>query len=85
MDNIYIPREHMLSKYNEVLPDGTYVHKTENKQIHYFTMITARSTMVGCSASRLSMASTIAIRYSCVRKQGFIDTAGGTSYTSPER
>ena len=85
LENVRIPRSHMLCKYVRVTPEGKYeqVLKVDSK-IHYFTMMSTRAMMVGVSGARLAQAATISIRYSAVRQQGFIDNKAGVSYTTPE-
>ncbi|CAI9562387.1 unnamed protein product [Staurois parvus] len=46
MRNIRIPKENMLSRFSEVLPDGSYVKRGSDK-INYFTMIAIRVAMIG--------------------------------------
>lgn len=76
LENVRIPREFMLSKYQEVSPDGQYIKssKKTNDKLHYATMMFTRGGMVKSSGGYLARAVTIAIRYSCVRTQGFVDT-----------
>ncbi|XP_035658832.1 peroxisomal acyl-coenzyme A oxidase 1-like isoform X2 [Branchiostoma floridae] len=66
--NVRIPRENMLMKHSKVAPDGTYV-KPPSSKLAYGTMVFVRATIVNDSAMALSIATTIAIRYSCVRRQ----------------
>ncbi|EDV23614.1 uncharacterized protein TRIADDRAFT_28074 [Trichoplax adhaerens] len=68
MDNVRIPRENMLMRHAQVYPDGTY-RKPANSKLVYGTMVLLRATVVSESATNLSKAATIAIRYSCVRRQ----------------
>ena len=67
-DHVRIPRENMLMRYSQVLPDGTYVHPKSDK-LSYGTMVMVRSALVYSSFDWLSRAVTIAIRYSVVRRQ----------------
>ncbi|XP_021931442.1 probable peroxisomal acyl-coenzyme A oxidase 1 isoform X2 [Zootermopsis nevadensis] len=67
-ENVRIPREHMLMKYSKVLEDGSYVRSPSNR-LTYGTMIFVRVVMLQHSAFYLAKASTIAIRYSAVRRQ----------------
>ncbi len=85
IQNVRIPRENMLAKYNRITKDGKLeaVQKVDLK-VTYFTMISTRVTMIIVSAARLAQASTIAIRYSAVRTQGFVDNSQGVSYNSRE-
>ena len=76
LENVIIPRTNMLTKYKTVNSEGKYVDlvKSDSK-VHYTTMMTARANMVSTSAARLAQCSTIAIRYSAVRAQGFVDNS----------
>lgn len=71
-----IPREHMFCKRQEVTPEGKYVKHSKGKgssKAHYATMLQARAGMIAISGGKLAIASTIATRYSCVRRQGFME------------
>ncbi|XP_017948522.1 peroxisomal acyl-coenzyme A oxidase 2 isoform X1 [Xenopus tropicalis] len=69
MRNICVPKENMLSRYSEVLPDGTYVKRGSDK-INYFTMVAVRVSMLRAEVlEALMKACTISIRYSAVRRQ----------------
>jgi len=46
--------------------------------------MSTRAMMVNTAGARLCQASTIAIRYSCVRQQGFVDSKAKVSYKTPE-
>ena len=75
-----------MEKRQHVEPDGTYVKhgkpdaSAASQRGHYLTMMSARIALVGGAAGALGRASTIAIRYSLVRRQGFkatTDTSQG--------
>ncbi|XP_073430220.1 peroxisomal acyl-coenzyme A oxidase 2-like isoform X2 [Dendrobates tinctorius] len=69
MRNIRVPRENMLSRYSQVLPDGSYVKRGSDK-INYFTMIAVRVGMLREEVlMALTKACTISVRYSAVRRQ----------------
>ncbi|XP_061474753.1 peroxisomal acyl-coenzyme A oxidase 2 [Rhineura floridana] len=69
LENVRVPRENMLAKFSQVLPDGQYVKKGSEK-INYLTMIVVRVSMVQNEVVlTLMKACTIAIRYSVVRRQ----------------
>ncbi|KAM3914896.1 peroxisomal acyl-coenzyme A oxidase 2 [Leptodactylus fuscus] len=69
MRNIRIPRENMLSRYSQVLPDGSYV-KSGSEKINYFTMIAVRVSLLRVEVlEALMKACTISVRYSAVRRQ----------------
>jgi len=84
LENVRIPRTHMLSKYRTVNAEGKYVDVIKaDAKVHYTTMMTTRANMVSTAASRLMQASTVSIRYSCVREQGFVDNSD-PSYKAKE-
>uniref|UniRef100_A0A8D0GEF7 Acyl-coenzyme A oxidase n=1 Tax=Sphenodon punctatus TaxID=8508 RepID=A0A8D0GEF7_SPHPU len=69
LHNVRIPRENMLGKFSQVLPDGSYV-KQGSEKINYLTMIVFRVTMLAKEVlPALMKACTIAIRYAVVRRQ----------------
>ena len=85
LDNVRIPREYMLNKFKNVTPDGKYESSKDiDPRVVYMTMIATRAMMVMTAGARLAQASTIATRYSLVRRQGFKDTGKGVSYKSEE-
>lgn len=55
----------------QVLADGTYV-KPKHAKVGYATMVHVRAHMVTHQGQFIAYATTIAIRYSVVRKQGEI-------------
>jgi len=88
MQNVRIPREFLLARFQHVTPDGKYVksaEKEKNAKLVYTTMIFTRGGMVRSSGGYLARAATIATRYSLVRKQGFVESKRGSSYKAPER
>jgi len=93
LQNVRVPRQHLMSKRQHVEADGTYVkHISPDKKgsalasrASYVTMMQARAGMISLAAGRLSIAATIAVRYSCVRHQGFTDTKEGQSFQASER
>ncbi|XP_078517631.1 peroxisomal acyl-coenzyme A oxidase 2 [Lissotriton helveticus] len=67
--DVHVPKENMLSKYSQVLPDGSYM-KLGSEKINYFTMIIVRVGMLTNEVTpSLVKACIIAIRYSIVRHQ----------------
>ncbi len=85
LDNVRIPREYLLSKFHAVNPEGKYVTVLKaDPQVHYTTMMSTRAMMVNTAGARLCQASTIAIRYSCVRQQGFTNNKSNVSYKTQE-
>ena len=86
LENIRVPRDNLLSKYKRVSREGKYeVVANTDPKVHYTTMIQTRAMMCNTSAGRLAQASTIAVRYSNVRVQGFVDTNPGVSYQTQEK
>ncbi|XP_055536880.1 probable peroxisomal acyl-coenzyme A oxidase 1 [Wyeomyia smithii] len=71
-DNYRIPRTNMLMKNAQLLRDGTYV-KPASSVLAYGTMVFVRVIIVKGMAYDLSKAATIAVRYSCVRRQSCIN------------
>ncbi|XP_070533127.1 peroxisomal acyl-coenzyme A oxidase 1-like [Ptychodera flava] len=67
-DSVRIPRENLLSKYSKIDPDGIYHPPISDKMV-YAGMVVNRVNMVATAAGYLSSGCTIAIRYSCVRRQ----------------
>ena len=85
LHNVRIPRVNLLMKYRQVTPEGEFIDTlAQNSKVIYSTMMSTRASMVGTAGSRLAQAATIAVRYSCVRQQGFTSTASGISYKSEE-
>ncbi|XP_062978164.1 peroxisomal acyl-coenzyme A oxidase 2 isoform X2 [Elgaria multicarinata webbii] len=69
LKNVRVPRENMLAKFSQVLPDGQYVKQGAEK-INYLTMIVVRVAILRDEiVPALMKACTIAIRYSVVRRQ----------------
>lgn len=69
LDNVRVPRENMLSRFAQVDADGTY-RPPKNDKVAYGAMVHVRALMIADQALGLARACTIAIRYSCVRRQG---------------
>ncbi|KAM4720848.1 peroxisomal acyl-coenzyme A oxidase 2 [Rhinophrynus dorsalis] len=69
MNNVRIPKENMLSRFSEVMYNGSYLKRGSDK-INYFTMIAVRVSMLrGEVLESLMKACVISIRYSAVRRQ----------------
>eukprot|EP00929_Paragymnodinium_shiwhaense_P121053 TRINITY_DN93170_c0_g1_i1.p1 TRINITY_DN93170_c0_g1~~TRINITY_DN93170_c0_g1_i1.p1 ORF type:complete len:697 (-),score=185.83 TRINITY_DN93170_c0_g1_i1:363-2453(-) len=72
---VRIPRWNMFAKYQQVSRDGTYTAPPRQlSKFRYISMMQIRMFIVGWSFRDLARAATIAVRYSCVRRQGFKDT-----------
>ncbi|KAL1404043.1 hypothetical protein pipiens_019092 [Culex pipiens pipiens] len=70
--NFRIPRSNMLMKNAKLLRDGTY-QKPISSVLNYGTMVFVRVIITRNMAQLLAKAATIAVRYSCVRRQSVID------------
>ncbi|XP_063283628.1 peroxisomal acyl-coenzyme A oxidase 2-like [Pelobates fuscus] len=69
MRNIHIPKENMLSRYSEVLSDGSYVKRGSDKT-NYFIMVAMRVVILTNDVMpSLMKACIISVRYSAVRRQ----------------
>lgn len=75
-DNVRIPRENMLMRHSQILPDGTYI-APKNDRLMYGGMTALRAGIVAMVSRKLSMAVTIAVRYSAVRRQSEIQAGAG--------
>ena len=68
--NVRIPRENMLMKYSKLNKKGEFL-KPANEKIAYATMMLIRTILLNECSQYLSMAHTIAVRYSIFRTQFF--------------
>ncbi|XP_037655126.1 peroxisomal acyl-coenzyme A oxidase 2 [Choloepus didactylus] len=69
LDHVRVPRENMLSRFAQVLPDGTYT-KLGVEQSNYLSMVVVRvDLLLGEIIPLLQKACVIATRYSVVRHQ----------------
>jgi flavocytochrome c len=87
LTNVRIPRQFMFMRFFQVTPEGVYVKSEltkKNAKLAYATMTFTRGSMVKTAGGFLARACTIAIRYSCVRRQGFTTSKRDISYKSPE-
>ncbi|CAD7698591.1 unnamed protein product [Ostreobium quekettii] len=70
LEYVRIPREAMLMRFAKITPEGDYVPPPPaNAKASYATMMYVRSTIVQDAGKFLSMAVTIATRYTSVRRQ----------------
>ncbi|KAK2505462.1 hypothetical protein MC885_017698 [Smutsia gigantea] len=68
LDHVRIPRENMLSRFAQVLPDGTYI-QLGTAQSNYLSMVVVRvELLLGEIVPLLKKACVIATRYSVVRR-----------------
>lgn len=69
LDHVRVPRENMLSRFAQVLPDGTYI-KLGTAQSNYLGMVVTRVRVLLTSIlPLLQKACVIAVRYSAIRRQ----------------
>lgn len=73
MNQVRIPRDHMLMRNGQVTEDGTFIKGAPNVLL-YGTMTRLRVSLVNDMSSFLAKAATIAIRYSAVRRQSQINS-----------
>ncbi|XP_068940340.1 peroxisomal acyl-coenzyme A oxidase 2 [Petaurus breviceps papuanus] len=72
LDHVRIPRENMLSRFSQVLPDGTYVNQG-TPQSNYLGMTVIRVQLLADEfIPALTKACVIATRYSVIRRQSKI-------------
>ena len=75
-DHVTIPRRNMAMRFVEVDEQGKYRKKRVSaaaSKVAYITMMQVRAMLVQGSATALAVGTTINIRYSAVRKQGFAE------------
>ncbi len=81
-DHVKIPRRNMPMRFAFVDQNGKYTKRVVTdvmSKITYITMMQVRAWLVSESSDYLRMGTTIAIRYSAVRKQGFKDEKSGSN------
>ena len=81
LQDVPIPRTWMMMKNQHVTADGRYVKSERAKselgaKMMYSTMLTIRAGLVMSAGYKLMQGVTVVTRYSAVRQQGFVDTAG---------
>ncbi len=67
-NKLRIPRTNMLMQFARVTADGKF-ERLGNELLMYAAMLLMRGTLSLVGSFYLSMSTTIAIRYSCVRRQ----------------
>ncbi|XP_059965478.1 peroxisomal acyl-coenzyme A oxidase 2 isoform X2 [Mesoplodon densirostris] len=69
LDHVRVPRENMLSRFAQVLPDGTYI-KLGTAKSNYLSMVVVRVDILSNEViPLLQKACVIAVRYSVIRHQ----------------
>lgn len=76
LKSVRIPRDHMLMKNAQVEADGSFIEPKSDK-LTYGTMVFVRVVVIDMVAFNVGRAATIAIRYSCVRRQSEIEKGSG--------
>ncbi len=71
-NQVRIPYENMLMKNAKLTLEGEYI-KPKSEKLNYGTMVFIRVQIISTSAACISLASTIATRYSMVRRQSPIN------------
>jgi acyl-CoA oxidase len=89
LNSVRIPREMMFGRHSHVSKEGKYVKaqkkgNEDDSKLHYATMMFTRGSMTRQAGAYLAQACTIATRYNCIRRQGFIDTSRNISYKTEE-
>ena len=67
-NHLKIPRNNMLMRFSHVTVDGKF-EKTGNEHVMYAVMLIMRGVLCMFGSLLLTISTTIAIRYSCVRRQ----------------
>ncbi|XP_053456297.1 peroxisomal acyl-coenzyme A oxidase 2 isoform X2 [Nycticebus coucang] len=76
LDHVRVPRENMLSRFTQVLPDGTYI-KLGTAKSNYLAMVVTRvKLLLGEILPLMKKACVIAIRYSVIRRQSKLRPSG---------
>ncbi|EDV23736.1 uncharacterized protein TRIADDRAFT_57233 [Trichoplax adhaerens] len=90
-DHVRIPREHLLNKYADVLPNGSYVTDILKDSTRFNIMLAAligtRLAVANHSTACMSVGLTIAIRYAHRQVASLVDdhqTSGGSIATNRE-
>ncbi|KAI9226582.1 MAG: acyl-CoA dehydrogenase/oxidase [Piptocephalis tieghemiana] len=68
-DKVRIPHDHMLARYAAVNPDTGAYSKPPSSKLAYGTMVLIRANIVRSMGFYLARATTIATRYSAIRRQ----------------
>ncbi|CAE8623890.1 unnamed protein product [Polarella glacialis] len=71
--HVRVPRFNLFARAQQLTPDGKYIKPASKalSKFKYISMMQIRVEFVSASYDFLAKAATIAIRYSCVRKQGY--------------
>lgn len=69
--NVRVPRTNLAMKHAQLTATGEYISAPNRKKASYSSMTAVRAAIVSSAGLSNSMACTIAIRYSAVRKQGY--------------
>mmetsp|Transcript_56777 Transcript_56777/g.182387 ORF Transcript_56777/g.182387 Transcript_56777/m.182387 type:complete len:706 (+) Transcript_56777:25-2142(+) len=84
-----IPRTSLLGRYQHVTRQGEYVKaaaaEASGVPTHYSSMLLTRASWVQLAGGQLAKACTIAVRYSAVRRQGFLEASESPGPAEAER
>lgn len=84
-NHVRVPRFNMFSKNARVTKEGEFIPAPPKlSKFGYIGMMTIRSSMVAMAGNALATAATIAVRYSCIRKQGFKDSTSDSPLSGGE-
>lgn len=84
-NRVRVPRFNLFARYSQVTPEGKYIKAPRKlSKFKYISMMNIRVGIVGHSYRGLAQAATIAVRYSCVRVQGFKDTQSSDAISTGE-
>jgi acyl-CoA oxidase len=88
--SVRVPRSAMLSRHQSVSRDGEYVQHAATAEssaaaskLQYLVMVNTRISMTAEAADTLLKCVTIAVRYSAVRQQGFVDSGAHSHGENP--
>merc|ERR1719253_1973843 len=75
----------MFSRTQQITREGDYIAAPPKlSKFKYIGMMTIRMGMVGGASSTIANAATVAVRYLCIRKQGFKDSTAEDALSSGE-
>lgn len=84
--HVRVPRDNMFSRNQQLLRDGTYVPAPPKfSKFGYIGMMSVRNAIIAGTADALARASTTAVRYLCIREQGFADSTAEDPFQAGER
>jgi len=83
--HVRVPRFNMFARSQQLTREGDYIAAPPKlSKFKYIGMMTIRAGMVGGAYSMTANAATIAVRYLCIRRQGFKDSTSEDALASGE-